>query len=282
MSNVRVVDAPLQEIRAASTASGGTALNTIAALISLPIGADWISVTPRNFVGAAVARVAINPWLTIVRTADLLLSEGTDFSSEAQDGDTTVFSAFLDTLANGDAYYIGSWLPFRGVAVDVTTVNSVGAVTLLCEYWNGGTWVTLSATDGTISGGTTLAVDGNVTWTVPAAWAKSSLRSNIAVTASAATFDGWAVKTPYVADLYWTRWTVDVAITAGATFAQLRPLNRSTAYAELTLGQPFTESFPSPVGAGNSFSCVEALTDAGTANLIVNAATRFSAERGAF
>ena len=115
MSNVRTIEAALQEIRAASTASGGTALTDTLGLISLPIGSDWLSITPRNFVGAAVARFAVNPWLTIIKTADLLVSEGTDLSVEAQDGDTTAMSfASMDTLANGDALYVGSWLPFRG------------------------------------------------------------------------------------------------------------------------------------------------------------------------
>lgn len=286
MSNVRTIEAPLQEIRAASTASGGTALQAAAitttnlgAIISLPIGADWISVTPRNFAGGVVAKFAINPWLTIVKTDNLLLSEGTDISSEAQDGDTTAiaFGAF-DTLANGDALYIGSWIPFRGVQVDVGTVNAV-ATTLTVEYWNGGSWVTTSATDSTDTGAT-FAVDANVTWTVPTAWTKSTLKNNGAVTATSTS--GWVSQSPYTANLYWTRWTTSAAHTDPSTILQFRALNRSTAYAELVSGQTFAESFPAPVGAGNSFASVEAICDAGTANLIVNAATRYSSEIGGF
>ena len=283
MSNVRTIEAALQEIRAASTASGGTALTDTLGLISLPIGSDWLSITPRNFVGAAVARFAVNPWLTIIKTADLLVSEGTDLSVEAQDGDTTAMSfASMDTLANGDALYVGSWLPFRGVQIDMAAAVNGDASVILVEYWNGGGWTDISATDGTDTAGASLAKDGNVDWTVPSAWAKSSLHSNAAVSASNAVFNSWATRSPYGASLYWTRWSWGTVLDASVDVNQIRTLNRSTAYAELTEGQPFAESFPSPVGAGNSFACVEALTNAGIGNLIVNVATRYSAERGAF
>lgn len=280
MSNVRVIEAPLQEIRAASTAGGGTALTTTLGLTSLPIGTDWISITPRNFAGAGVVKFAVNPWLTIIRTTDLLASEGTDWSSEAQDGDTTaIANGAFPTFANGGAIYVGSWLPFSGVMVDVGTVNAVLS-TLLVDYWNGGAWVNITPTDGTDTGAI-FAQDGNVTWTVPTAWKKSTLNNNGAVSASS--ISAWTKQAPYLANLYWTRWSqADGALTDPSTILQMRAINRSTAYAELVSGQTFAESFPASVGAINGFASVEALTDAGTANLVINAATRYSQEIGGF
>lgn len=162
--------------------------------------------------------------------------------------------------------------------VDVGTVNAV-ATTLSVDYWNGGSWVNITPTDGTDTGAI-FAQDGNVTWTVPAAWTKSTLKNNSAVTATSTV--GWASQAPYSANLYWTRWTVDAALTDPSTILQLRSINRSTTYAELVSGQTFAESFPSPVGSGNGFASVQALTDAGTANIIINAATRYSNEIGGF
>ena len=267
---LKSLNASFNEVKTASTASGGTALSTTATLISLPLGTEWVSLTPRNFATAVVAKVAINPWLSIVYTTDDLVSEGTDISKEAQDGDGTDITIPAFTTGSGDYIYVGAELPFRGVAVDLGTAVNNNNQALTCEYWNGSAWVALSETDGTDSTGT-FAVDGNVTWTVPSVWAKSTLRNNAAVTAEAGTFNSFSNKSAYIANLYWTRWSVDGLID---TFAidQMRALNRSTSYLELTSGQAFEFTTVAPVGEVSSIGCIEALTDAGTANLIVSVA----------
>ena len=159
--------------------------------------------------------------------------------------------------------YVGAALPFRGAAVDITNTNTVGASTLTVKYWNGSVWADISATDGTASGGDTFGVDGSVTWTVPAAtlWIPNSLRA-IGDTTLATSWSG--------AKLYWTRWETSAVFDTTVSVAQLRALNRSTAYAELLEGQSYEQAIQSEGPGG--FACVEALTDAGTANLIVNAA----------
>lgn len=211
-----------------------------------------------------VARFALNPWLTVLRTgagADAL----EDVSNEAQDGNTTIidFSSF-DTIANGDALYIGSHLPFRGVAVDIGTAAQGTATTLAVEYLSGaGKWATLTPTDGTASGGATFAVDGSVTWTVPSTatlWKPYALRDVI----------GAAGHEFYLVDpMYWTRWSTNTAFDTSVDVLQFRALNRSTAYAELVSGESIEELVT--VGTGG-VSCVEALTDAGTANLLIRCA----------
>lgn len=270
------IAAELKEIRAASTASGGTALTTTAALISIPLGADWVSITPRNFVGCAVARVTINPFLTIVTTTNALgtiglhdfdrVNEPTALSSfptqvisdEMQDGDTEDFAMdSFDVASNNDYIYIGSHLPFRGVAVDLgTNVNATASV-LTVKFWEGD-WANITALDGTASGGATMAVDGNVTWTVPTTWKRTSL-VEIGDTSIKEAWSG--------ANLYWTRWEVSAQTGANWDIAQLRALNRSTAYSELIEGQALECS----IKVRGAIGCVEALTNAGTANLIVNA-----------
>ncbi|KKK95641.1 hypothetical protein LCGC14_2670750, partial [marine sediment metagenome] len=74
---------------------------------------------------------------------------------------------------------------------------------------------------------------------------------------------------PFGAELFWTRWEVSVALTPNFDIDQLRALNRSTAYAELTEGQPLNVGVPD-----RRIAAVEAKVDAGTASLIVNVGTR--------
>lgn len=272
----RVSPAETLEQRAASTAGGGTALTTTLALISIPINSKYLSLTPRNFVTAVVAQYILNPFLTIIATTDALggtiehgftdtieptsLSEfqTQNISDEMQDGDTEDFDInSFDTAANDNFIYVGSPLPFRGVKVDLNNKNDTASV-LTVNYWNGGAWADISASDGTDVGpGDTFKQDGDVTWTVPTAWVKASLLS----------IGDTTVQEPlFATGLYWTRWEVSVILDTTVDLVQMRPLNRSTAYSELLEGQ---EREMSLLG-DKQFACVEALVDDGTGNLIVN------------
>ena len=258
-----ILSGALGELRAASTAGGGTALTTTATYIQLPLNSYHLFITPRNFSTAVVAKIAINPWLVVLKTVDAMVTAPTDYSSAAQDADasTDVVLSSLSTLANGDFLLIGSHLPFRGCYLDVDSVNSNASV-LTVYYWNGTTWADITATDGTISpAGTTLGQDGLVNWTVPTAWVPAKLSAIYTSTPAS----------PYTNNpLLWTRWVVNAALDAATTLNSLVAANRSTAYAELLSGQCLEERVKMGIeGVG----CIEALTDAGTANLIVNTAS---------
>mgnify|MGYP001562093983 CR=1 FL=1 len=273
------IAAQLAEVRSCpdsdgSQVAGGPALSTTLKVLSVPLGSDWLSITPRNFVGAGVTRFALNPYLTILRTTDSLTLYGNfnDHSVELQDGDTTdVAMDAQGTAAAGDFIYVGATVPFRGVAVTVGTDPQNTASVLTVNYWNGA-WTAISETDGTETGGnTTFAQTGNVTWTVPATWTLASLQHIGDVTASAAAFrDNWTIKSSLIVPLYWTRWEFSATTEATWNVSQMKSLNRSTAYAELLEGQTFEQSIQSEGPGG--FACVEALTDAGTANVVINAA----------
>ena len=274
VGKTRVSPAETLEQRAASTAGGGTALTTTLALISIPLNSKYLSLTPRNFVTAVVAQYILNPFLTIITTTDALggtsnhgftdtneptsLSEFAtqNISDEMQDGDSEDFDInFFDTAANNNYIYVGAKLPFRGVAVDLNNKNDTASV-LTVNYWNGGAWADTSASDGTDVGpGDTFKQDGNVTWTVPTGWKKDSL-VNI----------GDTTVSEYSDALYWTRWEFSVQLDTTVDLVQMRPLNRSTAYAELVEEQEREMS----LFGSNQFSCVEALVNAGTGNLVVN------------
>ncbi|KKN31641.1 hypothetical protein LCGC14_0821900 [marine sediment metagenome] len=278
MSNVKTIEAPFEEIRRASAAGGGTTLSTTLALISLPIGGDWLTMLPRNFVTAVVAQYALNPWLTIIATTDALaskrrlvsgaqtISETDDISEEMQDGDSVDFAInAFDTAANNNYIYVGSWLPFRGAQVALNNKNDIASV-LTVNYWNGGWGAVDTISDGTDVSGDTMKQDGDVSWVVSSDWKRDSLL-NIGDTTVKESWGG--------ASLYWTRWEVSVALDTTVDLVTMRALNRSTTYAELPEGIVFSEA---AIAGPNGFSCVEALVDAGSGNLVVNAATKIGTE----
>lgn len=252
--------APLGEVRAASTASGGTALTTAAVFVQVPDGTRYAFVTARNFSTAVVARLAFNPYLVVLKTTDNLAT-ATDYSANAQDGSTStkVTLNSLDTAANTNYLYVGAHIPFRGVAIDVVATNSVASV-LTVKYWTGSAWTDITATDGTVSAATSFAQDGNVTWTVPTDWTAASL-ATIASPVPGATVQYRST------ELFWTRWQVSVAFDATTDAASMLAMNRSTAYSEWIANQTIEMGWYKGVGG---LGCIEALTDAGTANLLVN------------
>lgn len=253
-------------------ASKGVSLSTTAAFTPLPFGTQFISMVGRNYSTAVVARVLLNPWLTVLKSTDLLTTTTniTDYSEAAQDGDTAtdVVLSSLTTL-NG-VLLIGAEVPFAGVVIDVDGTNSTGSTALTVFYWDGTQWSDISATDGT-SGTVSLDQDGSVTWTVPADWTSTTLFPN---------FDSFSsLSTPStgltVEPKYWTVFNWDHDLDSSTTLNSITAINRSTAYAELIASVPWEQGVK--VGPGG-VSAVQALTDAGTANLIINCATagRFS------
>ena len=267
---VNVIPVELTDIRVASTASGGTALtSTIAGaatpralgMIEIPFGADYLSITPRNFAGAAVVRVSLNPYLTIFYTTDAGVTI-VDISDEMQDGDAGDVAIDSFPAASTGFIYVGARDKFRGVSVGIGSPNG-DANNLTVKYWDGGAWVDISDTDATDTGAS-LAVDGTVTWTVPAAWTADTL-VNIADTLPVESDQSVPERnTP----TYWTRWEWNVAMDADTDLQRMLALNRSTAYAELLEGQTLEIRL-----ADKKVGCIQAITDAGTANLLANVGT---------
>jgi hypothetical protein len=253
----------LGELRSA-TASKGKALTNAAAFIQLPPKTDHVFVTPRNFSTAVVARLLFNPWLVILHTEDTMKTTPVDYSVAMQDpADTSTLD--LSEMATGTEFILmGCHLPYRGVYIDVTGTNGAGTATMGVSYLNTSKgWTAYSVTDGTNST-MTLAQDGLAYWTVATDWTPTRL-SDIYPSVYAQYYS----KVP----LYWTKWTPSVALTdTSITVVNLSAANRSTDYAELLENQPFEERVS--CGKIGGLSCIEALTDAGTANLIVNVACR--------
>src|SRR5665213_521349 len=117
---------PIGEARVASTAGGGTSLSTTVALVALPIGTARVGMIARNFTTAVVVKFAVKPYLDMLRT-DNNLGVTADYSAQGQQpGGTGITLGVLDVLGNGGSLYVGSHLPFRGVAMTFgASVNAV-------------------------------------------------------------------------------------------------------------------------------------------------------------
>ena len=253
------IPGPFGEVRAASTAGGGTALTGTAARIFIPPGTKHIDLVGRNYSTAVVIQWLPCPWLTIYKSGDGNATF-TNYSYAAQDNDTgtSVVLSSLDTLANGDALYVGSHIPFSGVAIDIDAANGTASVLTVAYRKNDNTWADTSATDGTTSGGATMAVDGSVTWTVPSDWHTARLQ-DLDVDSRGQGLGG---------ELFWTRWVVSAALDSSTTLDSMVGLPRSTVYHEIPAGMAWAQA------VGEGISAIQAKTDAGTANLIIDCAAR--------
>ena len=233
-----------------------TSLTTTAGLILLPKGAQFLALEAYNHSAAGVAaQVLLNPFLTVVKTADAGAT-WTDYSEAAQDADaaTDVTLSSLDTLANGDALWVGSWAPFAGLSADVDAANGNASV-LSGTYWNGTALSNISLTDNTAAAGATFAQDGTITWSVPTDWAPCKLRDRLSG-ANNAVVNG-------VTDLYWVRLVVSAALDSSTTLNSLVALNRSTLYATIKSGVLNQTIQWGHGGVG----AIQAKTNSGTATL---------------
>lgn len=120
----------------------------------------------------------VRPYLPTAGAIASRAASFTDVTAAALDANSVLTGAFWTGHAGGPAaaerqyVYIGSTAPFDRVTADLSTL-AAGAGALVAEYYNGSSWTALSGvTDGTASGGNTLAQDGDVTWTIPTNWAK--------------------------------------------------------------------------------------------------------------
>ncbi len=172
--------------------------------------------------------------------------------------------ATIGAIARTGVDYIStSKITQSAPAVDIgLDVQDTGAVLTVKGYLAGG-WTDLVATDGTDSSGDTFKQDGNVTWAIPTTWGKTSLFNAGDTLLSG---EDWARE-----NLYWTRWETDTQFDS-VDIVQMRALNRSPNYKELIEGQSFETM--NPTDTVERIACVEALTNTGTANLLVNVGVR--------
>lgn len=100
----------------------------------------------------------------------------TDKTTNAASTTKAPFILFDDNPATGDIVYIGSNNVFLGFQTVLSTLG-VGASTIDWEYWNGSSWTDLNETAQT-TGADIFTASGQVTWTYPYGWEKTSVNSS--------------------------------------------------------------------------------------------------------
>lgn len=252
-------------------AAVGIAVTTTAGFTAFPNNTQYVALDPYNYESsAAVAMVRFCPYLIVLKTTDDFATAPTDYSSNAQDGVATnqVDLDSLNTLANGDALYVGSHVQFAGVNVDVDGSHPNGTSSVLTVKYYDGTsgsegWTDISDTDGTISSGKTMGQDGSVTWTVPSAWSKASLREIATKDVGQAvpsTVNFRHVQTP----LYWTRWEVSTALDSDTLVTGMLAIGRGDPF-ELVTGRAWEQGVLKQIGG---YAGVELDADTGTLNMV--------------
>lgn len=147
-----------------------------------------------------------------------------DFTAKWTGRNTSITGILTPQFTTADRIILGATRRFRGLAVDVTTVNAVAA-TIAATVWDGGQWAALTvSTDGTAAAGATLAQDGLMSWTVPTEWAAVDLAKAMS-------------GAPHTPQLYWVRLASSAALTNAASIVNFvtlanRTLNAVTPEAE--------------------------------------------------
>ena len=252
-------------------AAVGIAVTDTAGFTAFPNNTQYVALDPRNYASsAAVAMVRFCPYLVILKTTDNFATAPTDYSGNAQDGVATnqVDLDSFGTLAAGDALYVGSHVQFAGVNVDVDGSHPNGTSSVLTVKYYDGTsgaevWTDTSDTDGTISSGKTMAQDGSVTWSVPSAWSKASLREIATKNLDngvPATLNFRHVNTP----LYWTRWEVGATLDSDTLVTAMLAIGRGDPF-ELVTGRTWEQQIRKEVGG---YAGVELEANTGTLNMV--------------
>lgn len=87
-----------------------------------------------------------------------------EYSGNVKDKRTETKAVIL--AAADDKFYLLTHEPCEGFIVDLGSSVNSNSVTMTVKAWRNGAWVSVSSlSDGTASGGATLAQDGTVTWT---------------------------------------------------------------------------------------------------------------------
>lgn len=130
----------------------------------------------------------------------------TDITSQAVD-DTPddVDLAGMFATPGTDRLYVAAPYQFEGLHALLTGTRNAAASVLSAFYSGSAGWTSLAATDGTASGGATLAQSGRITWTVPSAWQPIRLHG---------TAD----------EYFWAELRVSATLTAGTSLSQLLPI----------------------------------------------------------
>lgn len=136
----------------------------------------------------------------------------TDLTTNVSERGLTNFAEIDSFHTTQDSFYVGCDVPFQGVYINIKAPNGTASVVTWSYRKSDDTWADTGDTDGTASGGATLAIDNSVTWTMPTDWIPCNLR-DVAATASAP-----------AGSYYWVKMNVSATLDSDTQVAEIIPL----------------------------------------------------------
>jgi len=203
--------------------------------ISLSTTADYLAIKP-GFHEAKVYcptewRLALSPALLHCFYYTAAAGTYTEYKNLVTDRDSTTHLP-LDGMLTTDYLYLGFSQPALGVYFDIGTNAQAVTATLDVEYCSTavaqGTSIVFTDvsgdSDGSASGGATLAVDGVYTWTLPtpdSTWKRSTLGTHQA---------------PIGSKCYWIRFAPSATLSDPTDIAEIIPIYQNTNYMYMEAG----------------------------------------------
>ena len=120
--------------------------------------------------GQRIAGFHVYKGTAIPATPKTILDDGEDYTDEVTDSVTTRIGTLssLDTLANNDAYFIGTDVPANSFDYTFQTFNGTASIVTFKYCKNDSTWATVSGqSDGTALAGATHGQNGAISFTKP-------------------------------------------------------------------------------------------------------------------
>jgi hypothetical protein len=233
------------------------ALSTAAAVLGIPPNVHQLLV----YNPATDFRLHLNPAIIDIVFFDESGAAGSEYITASSL--TTLFNDLtdrntgtgsgttLDAATTSDFLYICLAEPVAGLRVTIGAANGDSSV-MTGEYRkNDDTWAGLSITDGTASGGDTLAQTGNITWTAVTDWKRASLTGPQGIVTVP---DG-----PGGTSGHWMRLSFGTALDADTEVTEIWPMSNDSSRGYFRAGQEYTFSISRRV-----VGAIEMLVAAGT------------------
>lgn len=211
-------------------------LSTTIAILGIPPDYHQAKI----YVPLTAFRLHINPAIKAVRFYDASASAGARWLDEwrnTTDRDTaTGTGSDMNSMTTSDFLYMCFEEPVGGVRATIGNANA-NAGTMTATYRkNDDTWATLTITDGTASGGAPIAVTGNITWTTPTDWKRTSLDVNTGI------FANTELDAPGT-EGHWVRFAISAAADSTTSITELASINRDTSRGYYYAGIEYYISF---------------------------------------
>lgn len=172
-------------------------------------------------------RLHLNPGIIAAFFYDVSATIGarfTDFTSVLTDRDTaTGTSGAMNSMQTGDRLYVCVDDPIGGLRTTIGNANSTSSTMTVKYSKSDATFASISVTDGTTSGGATLAITGALTWSVPSDWQAQTLKT-LGVTDQGAAGHG---DVPAALG-FWLEVTVGTAVDSTTSITELWTQNKNT------------------------------------------------------